>query len=486
MKFLRSLFLGLTVLCALYFASSTAWEWPSFGWARKYQKPFGVGAGLGTAGALAYLAYITKDPNLKAAAALASVAVPLGTYWWWQRKPQQPALSPSQFQLPPPALSLPSPVSPPPSPASRLKGQEIEWGLYERQGGTRSFMEDRYDVQLKFRNNPSNIFFGLYDGNGIASDPYIYDVYGLSQANQNKIPVQISEVAAKGYAKDIPSLSSLIANSSISDDSTYKKAFLIFDGLWMKNFHSFDSMYGSINNPTATMAVVVDINFGGGDPKAVIAWTGDSRALAIYNDGRFYITPEHTSQKTDDLKSWVNLEEYKRIARIIRDRYKLDQMSAKKNTATRQLGAGDVEEVIIAEPEIKRLDNLDEYRAIVLVCDGVFETLEDKEVAQIINDVLSGKEVPYIFMEQIIKKEENFLEAIIEAGNSEKCKLAARIVVDEALMKGSNDNLSVLVIDLQSVLGSRGSSSSSSSPSSGTRDEYSREGKGKGKEIAKR
>jgi len=100
MKFLRSLFLCLTALCALYFASSTAWEWPSFGWARTYQKPL-VGAGLGaTAGALAYLAYITKDPNLKAAAILASVAVPLGgggAYWWWQRRPPSPSPPPSSL-----------------------------------------------------------------------------------------------------------------------------------------------------------------------------------------------------------------------------------------------------------------------------------------------------------------------------------------------------------------------------------------------------
>ena len=109
MKFLRPFFLGFTVLCALYFVSSSAWM-PDFGgywkkiqgWARTHQKPLGVGAGLGTtAGALAYWAYITKDPNWKAAAALASVAVPLagGTYWWWQRRPPQPpAPAPSSVQ----------------------------------------------------------------------------------------------------------------------------------------------------------------------------------------------------------------------------------------------------------------------------------------------------------------------------------------------------------------------------------------------------
>jgi protein phosphatase PTC1 len=103
-------------------------------------------------------------------------------------------------------------------------------------------------------------------------------------------------------------------------------------------------------------------------------------------------------------------------------------------SVTRSMGDSMLHPYIIADPYIKvhELSILDQF--LIIGCDGVWDVITDDQAVQMSKEILEDKEAPLLD----------------EVGNPRKelVQIAAEKIRDIAYDRGSTDNISVLIIDI--------------------------------------
>ncbi len=284
----------------------------------------------------------------------------------------------------------------------------INWGVSMRQGARR-VMEDAYEVT----ENSEELFFGIYDGH-----------------NGN----HAAKAAAHGLDNGehyVQSLRSLIAESSLSGQERYVRA-----------FHEFDDSFRLCQDRSGTTAMIAHIKLSGNEPHVYLAWAGDTRAVLIGKDflldrgGLTEVSCDHKPDRADEKERIKEAEGFvtnygcSRVGGLL--------------AVSRSLGDAQVKGLVkgvIATPEIKRIRLDSDYYILVLATDGVWDVLSNKQAAKVVCACLSlnvsGKGVP-----------EKSHEYTAEDGNDSRMTHAARMLRDAAKEKGSTDNISVAVVEL--------------------------------------
>merc|ERR1712129_29020 len=177
----------------------------------------------------------------------------------------------------------------------------------------------------------------------------------------------------------------------------------------------------------------------GGVAKLFVAWCGDSRAVLCRGRRGVRLSEDHKpNSRAEQARikaagghvmkdAWGTWRVGKEEAIMLKELQKLQQRKHSEQKESWLLSTsrsfGDVElkipdALVIAEPELRVVDLVPEDWAVVLACDGVFDTLSDQEVT----------------------------DAVLQE-HSDPVQ-AAKVVVQRALSKGSRDNLTAIVLRL--------------------------------------
>ena len=271
---------------------------------------------------------------------------------------------------------------------------KIKWGLSTRQG-KRPFMEDRHSVE-----SLDNLhFFGVYDGHG-----------GTGAAEFVKEHLHENFFKAKG--------------ETIEERLT--SVFLKTD----KDFLD-DPLFKNDKSGTTVVVAVVDTSTN----KLFIANTGDSRAIVIREDKVLLTTEDHKPdtpserKRIEDAGGSVNCDfpDCFRVCGIL--------------AVSRAIGDRDLKKWVIPNPDIYEA-SLKKDDFLVLACDGVWDVMTNEDVANFVHKK---------FNEQGGKSLPTYDSGGVADDGDERIKLVARALRNEAYYKGSKDNISVLIVKVESL-----------------------------------
>jgi len=288
---------------------------------------------------------------------------------------------------------------------------ELKWGVSARQG-CRDEMEDQHLVQ----ECKGLYFFGVYDGHG-----------GDKAAKYVKEHLHKNFFEAKG--------------NTIEEKLT--SAFSITD----KNFLT-NPAFENDDSGTTVVVALVDIN----TKKLFIAHAGDSRAVVMRDGEVLFATKDHKPeeeserQRIEDARGWVS-------------HYRDDCPRVCGDLAvSRAIGDRHLKNWVIPDPDTYA-ESFNENDILVLACDGLWDEMSNKEVAEFVHERLS-KPGWLVWLKAILARVTGNEQAILargacneiveEDGNDKRTKLLARALRDEAYKIGSVDNISVLVVKFES------------------------------------
>lgn len=137
-----------------------------------------------------------------------------------------------------------------------------------------------------------------------------------------------------------------------------------------------------------------------------VANVGDTRAVLISKGTSKRLTMDHTPSVESEANRIIEKKGFIRDGRV-------NDMIA----ITRALGDHCMKEWIIGEPHIYGQEITDDDEYLIIACDGLWDVVNDDEVYD------------------LIKSEES-------------CTARSKVLLVEALKRGSTDNLSVLVVQL--------------------------------------
>jgi serine/threonine protein phosphatase PrpC len=290
----------------------------------------------------------------------------------------------------------------------------IAWGLSERQG-IRLEMEDTYTYrEIKLEPKEQNAYyFGIFDGHGGA---------------------QAADFAAE-HAIDY-FLAAYHANSTQPDtEERIKSAFISsYTNLDTEIQKQYD-----VAGTTALSALILGKDL-------YLAWAGDSRGVVIDAKGDVEkSTADHKPnsywEKQRIIATGQTIKEIKtRLGPVVR----VGALSVSR-TLGDKLGKSEKyskPNAIIATPEILKVE-IEKGGSIILACDGLWDVMSNYEAGNYI-ETLKNDSIEDLKNNGIKCVEAR--EKQLSAGNNEKLIEIARILRDRAMIKKSEDNVSVMVI----------------------------------------
>ncbi len=290
--------------------------------------------------------------------------------------------------------------------------KELELELKAGADGTRGNQESMREIlfaKQNFGDNPGAAFFGIYEG------------YGTDEG---------AHILASGYApKGIKPLHELIVSPETKLKKPSRKRHI--ENAYLAMDASLKSLIGGKPITTALTAL---INIDTDIPILDLAWAGSSRALLVNSDGTIaYATNAHTTDNSNELKriELLGLRE----AELERSLAQLPQSPSGKSL-TRALGVP-IERTskgksisTIPNPETKKIDLKLHHKALIIASDGLWDTVNENEVAKYVLDKLKQS-----------------TQSPRSNNNDDSTFQAAEGLVDLAYQHGSNDNITVLVIE---------------------------------------
>jgi protein phosphatase PTC2/3 len=240
----------------------------------------------------------------------------------------------------------------------------ILWAMSSRQGDRPSY-EDASIVVKDFNGNPQATFLGLYDGH--AGD-------------------QAAKYAAVNLHRKFAENLSQFRNINVK--TALWKSFLDIDRAIQRRYLS--------GGTTALVAYLIE-------NQLYIGWAGDSRALVLRNGQILFATTDHKPETDSELKrikrSGASVERHMGIARI-----------GNTLSVSRTLGDRNTKEIfpgaIIATPQVACLQIDPEKDIIILGCDGVWDQLNNNEVAFIIKRLLAEHDSLETVIQHFIGREQ--------------------------------------------------------------------------------
>ncbi|CAH0489210.1 unnamed protein product [Peronospora farinosa] len=220
--------------------------------------------------------------------------------------------------------------------------------------GRRPYMEDRHTAIASLNGDPNQSFYGIFDGHG-----------GEGAANYS------------------------LKNGFLRTDQEYLQ------------------IASRKNSEDGTTAVVVLTQ---GD-EMFVAHAGDSRAVLVHCCGKVSVlTSDHKPNRPDERRRIQELGG----SVIFWGVWRVEGILA----VSRAIGDRMLKPFVVAEPEVKKFTRTEADRYVVLASDGVWDTVSNDDVAQL-----------------VLKYEDP--------------QAAAQRIMEEAYARGSMDNICAMVIDLR-------------------------------------
>lgn len=261
--------------------------------------------------------------------------------------------------------------------------------------GRRPEMEDGFVFVDQFGGRPSSAFFGVYDGHG-------------GRAVVDYVTRELHENVLKELRKTASVPDALLNAFGTTDDDMQRSGIVV-------------------SGCTACCCLLQE------ERHARVIYTahlGDSRAVLARSGVATRLTSMTDHKATDPL-------EIKRVieagGHIMNDR--VNGMLA----MTRALGDHILKmpvlpnDVISNVPDITSTDLTAQDSYIILACDGLWDVCNDQEAVDLVSGSLREL-IPY--------------EKQLEAEGRSKSEILARMLVEESLQRGSNDNISCVLIFL--------------------------------------
>ncbi|CAH0518301.1 unnamed protein product [Peronospora belbahrii] len=248
------------------------------------------------------------------------------------------------------------------------------YGVSQMQG-RRPYMEDRHTAISDLNGDPKQSFYGIFDGHG-GEGAANYCVQAMCQ-NVIREPMLTKEPVEA------------LKNGFLRTDQEY---------LQIANHK---------NSEDGTTAVVVLTQ---GD-EMFVAHAGDSRAILVHCSGKVSVlTSDHKPNRPDERRRIQELGG----SVVFWGVWRVEGILA----VSRAIGDRMLKPFVVAEPEVKQFTRTDADRYVVLASDGVWDTVSNEDVAQL-----------------VLKYEDP--------------QAAAQRIMEEAYARGSMDNICAMVIDLR-------------------------------------
>lgn len=272
-------------------------------------------------------------------------------------------------------------------------------------------------------------FFGVYDGHGGSQ---------VSKFCKERLHITlVKEIQATGAADQTSTGNSCILwekNWEKVMFATFLKIDAAIEGLsWKGISEDKDSMGECISEPiapetvgsTAVVAVV-------GMCQIIVANCGDSRAVLSRGGQAMALSFDHKPNREDEMERieaaggrvicWNGYRVFGVLAmsRAIGDRY--------------------LKPYVIAEPEVMCISRSEDDDCLILASDGLWDVLTNEEACNAARKCLSGGG---------ICNDESNSSVLLMGSNEKNAEAAAVLLTKMALAQGSNDNISVVVVDLR-------------------------------------
>lgn len=301
----------------------------------------------------------------------------------------------------------------------------LDWGMSGRQG-KRKTMEDDFEVIFDKIPDSKLAFLGIYDGHGGNTTAQILAGHCGPCRTMYMLPTEYSSL---GYE--------IIQQGHSTKPITHK--------MLADSFNKVENMLQTHNVPAGSTAVTALIIKKKNKKSATLdlAWVGDSRAIVVSKkDTVITATKDHKPNNPSERKrieaagGFVTWHGVDRVGGVLAVSRAFGDIELKKAT-----------QGIIATPDTisTRIDS--HTKALILACDGVFDVISNEEAAHIVSQALDDFKQPLKQYPQDI----GTFEKSEEDGNSDRALYAARMLRDAAYKKGSTDNISVLVVDLETL-----------------------------------
>ena len=141
---------------------------------------------------------------------------------------------------------------------------------------------------------------------------------------------------------------------------------------------------------------------------------GDSKAIASFTDNYIQLNQEHNTSNPNEIKRIDNIDDYKKL-KIREDPYGVDRIGFL--VPTRGFGNTKIYPYFTCEPQLKTIKK-NNLEFIVIGTDGFWNYVDDNDVIKFINE----------------NKRKNY-----------KKNYLAKMLVEKALINGSNDDVSVII-----------------------------------------
>jgi len=299
----------------------------------------------------------------------------------------------------------------------------IQYGVSARQGD-RSAMEDVYNIEFPFGGNTDEAFVGLYDGHG---------------------GVKVAKFAKDDLCNNVVNL--FFGDSAVKadDETQLKNAFYETENFLAKC--DYTQRMGS----TAIVAWVKR-------NKIIFGWLGDSRAVLADRHGEIvWQSKDHKPNTPPEARRIL-----KSMGTLFQDQHGSWRVG-KKNldihlSVSRTFGDIELKNElsngpVSADPDIQTVAVTPDHEFIILACDGVWDVMDSKQAVMCVRSALDkyeqkGEKDWEEFFKALHRgnKLQQVKEVIVEESNSTKALYAAQFLRDKAYAKGSEDNISVIVI----------------------------------------
>lgn len=248
--------------------------------------------------------------------------------------------------------------------------------------GPRPYMEDSHKIVI----TKDYECYGVFDGHGVGNGKLVADY------------------VAQNLHSELSNLIKSCEDISLGDKTT-KLLEYAFDNT-NKKLQKKD--FSKNNGCTAVIAFVQKYAKSN---QLYIAYVGDSRAVISKNCKAIALTEDHKPNRED---------EKARIEALGGQVIHYGCWRVNGNLAvSRAFGDFSLYPYVIAKPEIKKVVLDEQVEFLILACDGVWDVLSNQEAVDI---------------------------ARAELSKSGDCNKAAKTLVDKALIKGSTDNITVMLV----------------------------------------
>ncbi|WOK91384.1 putative protein phosphatase 2C 51 isoform X1 [Canna indica] len=268
--------------------------------------------------------------------------------------------------------------------------------------GRRREMEDAVAVAQGFAGGgvAGYDFFGVYDGHGGAK---------VAQACRERLHVVLAEeVAAGGWPRAEGRWREVMAASFLRVDGEVESA-----------------AQGESEKTVGSTAVVAVV----GSKRIVVANCGDSRAVLSRGGAAVPLSFDHKADRPDEMQRVEAAG-----GRVINwDGYRVLGVLA----TSRSIGDYYLKPFVISEPDVTVTERTDKDEFLILASDGLWDVVSNEAACKIARQCLNGR------MARM------FPDAVSECTAAE----AAALLAELAISRGSQDNISVVVIELKRLRG---------------------------------